>query len=307
MSERTEPVDPRRLLIFREVARCGSLSGAASALGWTQPAVGQHLQRLERDLGVPLALRSTRGVALTEAGRCLLEHADAVASRLAVAADQMRALRTLRAGTLRVVAFPSASATLIPPALAALAGQAPGLDVRLSEQEPPEARQSVLAGDADLALLFQYPGDRAEDQHQDLTSARLLDDPIYAVLPAGQAGRMREPVDLARLGGKRWVAGCPRCRAHLVTLATAAGFHPDIRHSTDDYVVVQNLVASGFAVALLPGLALAAVPNGRVRALAVRGRPVRRISVVCRREAGESPPVRAFIQALTSTVESQRA
>src|SRR5262249_43323635 len=91
--------------------------------------------------------------------------------------------------------------------------------------------------------------------------------------------------------------------AHLVTLATAAGFHPDIRHSTDDYLVVQNLVASGFGVALLPGLAVAAVHNDKVRALAVRGRPVRRISVVCRREAGESPAVQAFIQALASIVE----
>lgn len=306
MSENAEPVDPRRLLIFREVARRGSLSAAASALGWTQPAVGQHLQRLERDLGLPLALRSTRGVTLTDAGRSLLQHADAIASRLAVAADQMRALRTLRAGTLRVVAFPSASATLIPPALATLAQRAPGLDVRLSEQEPPEAREAVLAGDADLALLFEYPGDRAHDQHQDLTSTNLLDDPIYAVLPASWAGRMRAPVELATLSAQRWVAGCARCRAHLVTLATAAGFHPDIRHSTDDYLVVQNLVASGFAVALLPGLAIAAVHNDKVRPLPVRGEPVRRISVVCRREVGESPAVQEFIQALRSTVDDLR-
>src|SRR5687767_4342022 len=78
-------VDPRRLLIFREVARRGSLSAAAVALGWTQPAVGQHLQRLERAVGMPLALRSTRGVTLTDAGVALLNHADAVAARLAAA------------------------------------------------------------------------------------------------------------------------------------------------------------------------------------------------------------------------------
>jgi len=90
-------VDPRRLLIFREVARRGSLSAAAAALGWTQPAVGQHLQRLERAVGLPLALRSTRGVTLTEAGAALLGHADAVAARLAAAEEEMSALRTMRA------------------------------------------------------------------------------------------------------------------------------------------------------------------------------------------------------------------
>jgi len=103
--------DPRRLLIFREVARRGSLSAAATSLGWTQPAVGQHIQRLERDLGLSLVLRSTKGITLTEAGTRLLSHADAVASRLAAAGQEMDALRTLRTGRLRLAAFPSAAAT----------------------------------------------------------------------------------------------------------------------------------------------------------------------------------------------------
>jgi len=142
MNQAQEPVidldafDPRRLLIFREVARRGSLSAAATALGWTQPAVGQHIQRLERDLGLALALRSTRGITLTEAGTRLLSHADAVASRLAAAGQEMDALRTLRTGRLRIAAFPSAAATLIPPALARLAAAAPGLDTTPSPQAP---------------------------------------------------------------------------------------------------------------------------------------------------------------------------
>ena len=70
-------VDPRRLLVFREVGRAGSLAGAARALGWTQPAVSQHVRRLEADSGTPLVVRAGRGVALTEAGRALMRHADA--------------------------------------------------------------------------------------------------------------------------------------------------------------------------------------------------------------------------------------
>ena len=73
-------MDPRRLLVFREVARTGSLGGAARALGWTQPAVSQHVRRLEADAGTPLVVRAGRGVTLTEAGRVLLRHAEAVAS-----------------------------------------------------------------------------------------------------------------------------------------------------------------------------------------------------------------------------------
>lgn len=293
-------VDPRRLLIFREVARRGSLSAAAVALGWTQPAVGQHVQRLERDVGMPLALRSTRGVTLTEAGAALLEHADAVASQLAVAGEEMRALRTLRAGTLRLAAFPSACATLVPPALARLAASSPDLDVRLTELEPPQARAAVLAGEVDLALMFSHRDAGTHDGHRDLVFVPLLDDPVLAVLPAGHllADRSGSPggLDLVRLADERWVAGCPRCRTHLLALAAVAGFTPDIRHSTDDYVVVQNLVAAALGVALLPRLAVTASRDARVVAVPVAGSPTRRVSLVHRRQAAAIPAVRAAVR-----------
>ena len=72
-------MDPRRLLIFRAVARAGSISAGARELGWTQPAVSQHIGRLERETGTPLFTRSTQGVALTEAGQALLRRADEIA------------------------------------------------------------------------------------------------------------------------------------------------------------------------------------------------------------------------------------
>ncbi len=64
-------MDSRRLLVFREVARAGSLAGAARVLGWTQPAVSQQVRRLEAEAGTPLVVREGRGVTLTEAaGSC---------------------------------------------------------------------------------------------------------------------------------------------------------------------------------------------------------------------------------------------
>ncbi|MBV9847331.1 MAG: LysR family transcriptional regulator [Kutzneria sp.] len=295
-------IDPRRLLIFREVAARGSLSSAAAALGWTQPAVGQHLRRLERDIGMPLVRRTARGIRLTEAGTALLEHADSIAARLSVASEHMRALRTLRTGRLRLAAFPSACATMVPHVLSRLGSAAPDLDVSLVELEPPEAITAVLAGEVDLALVFHYPGQRAAGEHRDLTAVALLDDPVRAVVAAdhplaADTGSVTG-LDLAALANERWVTGCPRCRAYLAALASAAGFRPDTRHSTEDYVVVQKLVAANLAVALLPGLALAAAPDDRVRALPVAGGPLRHISLVHHREAAATPGVRAGVSAL---------
>lgn len=294
--------DPRRLLIFRAVARRGSMSAAAASLGWTQPAVAQHLQRLERELGIPLVLRSSRGVTLTEAGARLLSHADAVASRLAVAGEEMEGLRTMRKGRLRIAAFPSAAAMLVPPALARVSLTAPDLDVRLSEMEPPEAVAALLAGDAELALIFHHPGVEGDaDDHPDLVVHRLREEPVFAVLPPSRHGADRgasDSIELADLAGERWIAGCRRCRTHLDAVAAGAGFQPDVRHTTDDYVVVQNLVAADLGVALLPALALAAAPNPGVVPVRVRDNPVRHISVAHRRETAGTPAVRAALEAL---------
>ncbi|WP_328990962.1 LysR family transcriptional regulator [Kribbella sp. NBC_01245] len=287
-------MDPRRLLIFRTVARLGSLSAAAADLGWTQPAVGQHMQRLERELGVPLMLRSVRGITLTSAGTTLLAHADAMAARLTAAEEELRELATLRAGSLRIAAFPSACAVLVPPMLRELAERAPDLDVRLTEVEPPEARALVLAGDADLALTFEY----TEVPEAELVAVELFADELRAVVAADHRMAGRKRLALTDLAAERWVAGCPRCETHLLLLSEAAGFSPDIRHRSDDYVVVQRLVAAGLAVALLSELALEAAPTAGVVAIPIRPRPGRRVEVLFRPEMARSAAVAAALEAL---------
>jgi DNA-binding transcriptional LysR family regulator len=313
-------LDPRRLLIFREVARHGSLSGAATALGWTQPAVGQHMQRLERDVGIPLMLRSVRGITLTEAGTALLAHADALASRLTAAQTELQAFASMEAGSLSLVAFPSAAAVLVPPALAKLESRAPALDVRLTTAEPDEAQALVLSGDADLALVFAYSGSLPGSAHGgsapagaqgagaarggDLATVPLLSDPVRVVLPKDhRLARRGRPVALADLAGERWIVGCPRCEENLLAITDAAGFAPDVRHRTDDYVVAQRLVAEGLAVTLLPGLALLAAPDQGVLTLPVRttkgtAAPKRQVSVLVRTELMESAAVVAAIEVL---------
>src|ERR671910_2144678 len=118
-------LDPRRLLTFGEVANRRSFSRAAEALAWTKPAVSQQVAALERQLGVRLLDRGPGGPAPTEAGALLLAHADAVHERLAQAGAQIGELVAAERGTLRVGAFPSALATIVPAAIAALRDELP--------------------------------------------------------------------------------------------------------------------------------------------------------------------------------------
>lgn len=284
-------VDPRRLMIFRSVARTGSISAAARELGWTQPAVSQHLGALEREAGTTLLLRGPRGVTLTEAGRLLLARADAVAGQLHMAGEELAAVASLRRGTVRLAAYPSALATLVPRAIAALQERSADVDVALVEAEPPEALDLLTRGDADLALVFGY--DRGAGLPSTLRRQVAGEESVHLVVPSGSpyaAG----PVTLAALAGEPWIAGCVRCRAHLLALCHAAGFEPLERHSTDDYVVRQSLVAAGLGVTLLPDAALIAYqhPDVVVRRSPAFGR--RTVSIV-HPDGGELVPATATL------------
>ncbi|MDN4173455.1 LysR family transcriptional regulator [Nocardioides sp. SOB77] len=288
-------IDPRRLLLLRDVARAGSISAAARAVGWTQPAVSQHLARLERDAGGPLLLRGPAGVTPTEAGRALLRRADVVAAELHAAEEELAALHGLRGGRVRLVAFPSAAATLVPRALGALAAAHPDVEVGLEQAEPPEALAAVAAGDADLALVFGYDGPPAGLGA--LAWRPVLEEPVHLVLPPGPPGpaEAADLADLAELADEDWIGGCVRCRTHLVERCEAAGFTPTVRHSSDDYVVVQNLVARGLGVTVLPASALAAYrhPAVRVVPLAALGR--RHVGVAHRPGADAVPAFAALV------------
>jgi DNA-binding transcriptional LysR family regulator len=292
-------MDPRRLLIFGSVVRSGSLAAAARELGWTQPAVSQHVRALERELRLPLVVRGARGITPTEAGLALLAHADAISARLRAADAELAALADARAGTVRLAVFPTAGATMVPAALAELAREHPGVEVRLTDAEPPEALDLLVAGDVDAAIVFRYDDEPPPVPAGPLAEHALGEEPMLLVLPAGhRLAARRRPLRLADAAGERWVGGCVRCRDHLVRAAARAGFAPDVRHSTDDYLIVQSLVAAGLAVALLPEAALRAATRPGVEIRDVTGGGRRRTSLLHHPDAARLPALRALLAAL---------
>ena len=188
-------LDVTRLRVLVAVARHGSVTAAARALNYAQPSVSHHLSRLEAETGALLTQRAGRGVRLTDAGRLLAERAEEILGRLDAAENELAAHVGLRAGRVRLAAFPSALSTLVPIAAARLEAENPGLDLTLAEAEPPEALRMLRAGYVDVALVFRHyqdgvtvspPGDADEGTRSRL----LLDDPIHLVTraPAAASG-----------------------------------------------------------------------------------------------------------------------
>ncbi|WP_246454472.1 LysR family transcriptional regulator [Leucobacter denitrificans] len=118
-------IDSTELRILHTLAVTGSLTATAAALGLSQPAVSQRIKRVETRLAVPLIERSGRGIRLTTAGNILAEHGRTVVSEIDAAIAAIEDLRGERAGTLRLVGFPSASATIVPAIMRALTVEAP--------------------------------------------------------------------------------------------------------------------------------------------------------------------------------------
>ncbi len=256
-------LDLHSIRIVRAIAEHGTISAAARALGFSQPAISQHLRRVESRLGVPLVVRAGRGVRLTEPGQVIARHAIAITSALNAANGDLAELVGLAAGTVRVAAFPTASSTLVPRLLQGMRSAHPGISVNYVEAEPPEAIAMLRDGLVDLAITFAYPGDRS-DPHRDgdasLDAVSLFTEHVVLALPETHPLASGDWVELALLADERWIAGCPLCRGHLLAACDAVGVTPQIDLETDNAIAVLNLVAAGLGVALLPHLALATAP-----------------------------------------------
>jgi DNA-binding transcriptional LysR family regulator len=313
-------LDVTRLRVLVAVARHGSVTAAAHALNYAQPSVSHHLARLEAETGTKLIQKAGRGIRLTDAGRLLAERAGEIIGRLDAAENELAAYSGLRAGRLRLAAFPSALGTIVPSAASMLHAEHPSVDLRLTEAEPPEAVRMLKAGYVDVALIFRHEpeaGHSAAAGHaaeagrgpaeEGLREQVMLDETVNLILPAKQPGPGEPeiapavteiwPDDLAKFAEHRWIAGCDRCREHLLQQGAAAGYTPKISFTTDDFVAVQALVSAGLGVALLPSLALRAARNPDIRAIRLRG-SLRRVVAVRYGEPPDPPATVLLMEAL---------
>lgn len=297
--------------IVRAIADTGSITGAAAHLGYSQPAVSQHLRRLEARLGLPVVERVGRGVRLTEAGRIVARHAPAVTTALDALQGELDELRGLRVARVRLAGFPSASPTIVPRLLAALAASHPGIEITYVEAEPPEAVAAVREDRADIALTFSYPGDRV-DPHgmsaRGLTTTDVGSDVMLVVVPAEHSVARVSTTDVSMLVDEAWIAGCPRCRGHLLEVCGREGFSPRITFETDNIAAVEGLVAAGMGVAILPQLAVASFPLlPGIATVPLALSESRSIHTVTARGADRVPAVRETLAALRRAVAAMTA
>ena len=286
-------LDPRRVLTFRAVVEHASFSRAADALALTQPAVSQQIRALERQAGTKLLHRGRGGPQPTEAGALLLAHADTVASSLRLADAQLAEHTAGEALELRVGAFPSALATLVPATIAALVADDPDREISVTEGSAVDLAAAVADGRLHLALCFQ-DADVPRREHAGTRREDLFEEPFVVALAPGHRLAGTEAIRLAELATDTWTAPS---RDHLIHRACrAAGFEPRFAFLTRDPMAIAALVSAGLCVTLTPRLLAGHLPG--VASVPVAGRPPRRTVYALLPAAGAHPVARAALAAL---------
>ncbi len=287
-------LDITRLRVLDALARLGSVTAAAKELHYTQPTVSHHLARLEAETGAQLLQRAGRGIRLTPAGQLLADRAAEIIGRIETADAELAAHVGLTAGRVRLASFSSVIGSLVPRAVAALTNKHPGLQIGLTDTQPPEALELLRTGKIDVAIIFRY--DETEPEPQDVRLHHLLDDPLYLL-------STRDGHTLATMRDATWIAGCARCRSHLLSMCADQGFEPRIGYTSDDMVVMQALVAAGLGVATSPGLALRA---HRIKGIVAREIPGshQHIYAATYGEPPDPPATTALLAALAEAAPS---
>jgi molybdate transport repressor ModE-like protein len=268
-------LDVRRMRVLREVALQGSFSAAAEALSFTQSAVSQQIAALEREAGTILVERGARGVRLTEAGEALVRHTETILARLSEAEAELEAIAGLRGGRLRMAAFESAGATLMPLAIREFAERHPAIELSMTLGEPEDTEPQLKSGELDLVIGF---GSRFNED-DGLERVHLIEDPMFLVLPRDHPLAGKRNLRLADLADEAWIGGRPSCECNrlIYGACASAGYDPRIAFETDDYAAVQGFVAAGVGVSLIAELGLTTIRDDIVVRDLGRETPVRQI------------------------------
>lgn len=290
----------QRLLTFSTVVRLGSFAAAARELGYTQPGVSQQMKALERELKTTLFSREGRGLKLSEQGEVLASRAEALIADLRATEERIAAVDRLKEARVRICAFPSANATLVPAAISRLRSKHAGIEIELFEAEPPESLDGLESGMYDVVVAFRYDDQPDLVEHPEHLTVPLLDEPMVLMMSDDNPLARRKQIELAELRDARWVAGCLKCRQEFVTACEQAGFAPRIDITTDDNLAVQSYVVAGLGLAMMPRMTQLFVKHSKLRTKPVLPERYRHVTATVLRS-------QKSIKAITRVLESLRA
>jgi len=294
--------DVTLLPVLRELGERGSVTAVAAATHRTPSAVSQQLQTLQRQVGVPLVERVGRGVRLTEHGRVLAGLANGVATAIATVDAAWQEHLGGGSGTVDLAIFPSAAELLLPGLLTRMRAH-PGIRLTLSDVDVSEGEFAPLTADHDV-VVGHRPDGAAPAGRAALETVPLLREPLDVALPPGHRLAGHDRVHIDEVVDETWI-GVPEdypIDRVLTAMAAATDTPPEVAFRTIHLPVIENLVAAGHGVALVPRYTSGTRAPGRFHLAELADvRAGRRIEALVRQDRAVRPVVRTVLEALVAT------
>jgi len=278
------------LRVLRAVVQRGSFTAAAADLGYTQSAISKRMAALEATAGHTLVVRERRGVRLTRAGEVLLRHAAAALEAMEQAERELSDEAGSRVRPIRLGAFASAAAGLVPRALDRLARDRPDLVITLREGTTGVLTRALRAGTLDLALLAGVStGLPLDDREPTLELETLAEGPLRVAVGARHRLAGRSQVSVSELAGERWVAARSEGQERLLGVWPGTADRADAPYVVRDWLAKLRLVATGAAITTVPDVLVPALPPD-VRAVRVGGNEAQQRRLLLARMPGVASP-----------------
>jgi LysR family transcriptional activator of glutamate synthase operon len=287
-------MDLRQLRYLVALAEELNFTRAAAAEHVAQPALSQQIRRLEEEVGVGLVERTTRRVALTEAGELLAVRARRILAELVIAREELEALRGVDVGHVTIGAIHTMGPIDLSLALAVFHEAHPGVALTVREQASEECAELLRADELDLAFLSVT--ERVESH--ELGLHQLISEELMVLLPRGHALAGRAHVRMSELAQEHFISF--RQGARLRELLFAAGrdaqFEPRVTLESNEAQRIRALVSRGLGVAILPR-SDAMVPDADIVAAPIVDPALRRdITLAWRAGRRHSPATAAFLE-----------
>nr|WIE94818.1 LysR family transcriptional regulator [Mesorhizobium sp. WSM4875] len=297
-------MDFGRLRALRELSVRKTMAATAEALYVSPSAVSQQISLLEQEAGIELIERRGRGVELTVAGRQLVERANRVFAELEAARTDIAELKKVVVGELRVAAFPTVAAALMPRTISALRKSHGQLIIQFDEMEPEEALTALRSWQTDIALIddLNVPPGLLEST---ITILPLIDDVFNVMVAPDHPLAGRATVSLEELRDECWVNDTASANYNrmLTESCRKAGFTPNIVARSKGFEVAIALIRRGCAIAIMPGLR-ASLDLEDVWVCRLTPEIRRHIFIAYRQGEKRSPALQAFINEISGQARS---
>jgi DNA-binding transcriptional LysR family regulator len=276
-----------QLEVFLAVVQTGSFTKAGELLLASQSGVSHSISDLEKELGITLFMRNRNGVKLTDAGEQILAHAREIVNRTGQINQVVAAAKGVKHGTIRIGAFPSFSANVIPGIFQAFRSHYPGVELLLFEGSYAEVEAWIKAGAVDLGFL-SIPCDG-------LDIIQLVSDPYVAVLPATHPLRKQDVISIEQLTHEPFLSLKSGCERLVMSAFKEKGLSLNKQFEVAENSTIISMVEAGIGVSIVPSMILPAIPSNIV-VKQLSPPIIRNIGLAVLSQQTISPVVAAFIK-----------